>query len=86
MVKTYEDTLFTHLTNVYASKRIAAVLPRLPTATYRHRLPMIKNNLTHSENIRQAQNLIDDIVNENVQKEDLLYDYIRWQHNWTRNS
>ena len=85
MVKTYEDTLITHLTNVYSSKRIGAVLPRLPTAIFRTRLPSITNNSNHGENIRQAQNLIDDIVNKNVQKEDVLYDYIRWQHNWTQN-
>jgi ferritin-like metal-binding protein YciE len=87
MVKTYEDTLISHLTNVYSSKRIGAVLPRLPTATYRHRLPITKNNnQNHRNNIQQAQNLIDNILNNNSKKEEMLYDYIRWQQQWTKNS
>lgn len=44
MIKTYEDTLISHLTNVYSSKRIGAVLPRLPTAAYRQRLPINKKH------------------------------------------
>ncbi len=86
MVKTYEDTLISHLTNVYASKRIGAVLPRLPTATFRHRLPLIKNNPNHSDNIQQAQNLIDNILNNPSEKVDMLCDYVRWQKQWTKTS
>jgi len=86
MLKTYEDTLLSHLTSVYSSKRITAVLPRLPTAAFRHRLPMIKNNQNHFHNIEQAQDIIDNILNNNSQKEDILCDYVRWQQNWTKNS
>ncbi len=86
MMKTYQDTLITHLTNVYSSKRIGAVLPRLPTATFRHRLPMIKNNQDHLNNIQQAQTLIDDILNNTSRKEEMLGDYVRWQQQWTKNS
>jgi len=87
MVKTYEDTLISHLTNVYSSKRIGAVLPRLPTATFRNRLPIIKtNNQNHRKNIQQAQNLIDNILKNNSRKEEMLYDYVRWQQQWTKNS
>jgi len=86
-MKTYEDTLVSHLANVYSSKRIIAVLPRLSTATFRHRLPMIKNNnQNHLNNIQQAQNLIDNIFNNNSPKEETLYDYVRWQQQWTKNS
>jgi hypothetical protein len=86
MVKTYEDTLASHLTNVYSSKRIGAVLPRLPTATFRHRLPKIKNNQNHLDNIKKAQDLIDNILNNHSRKEKILGDYVRWQMQWTKNS
>lgn len=86
MIKTYEDTLINHLTNVYSSKRIGAVLPRLPTATFRERLPSIKNNEVHRDNIKQAQHLIDNILNNQLQKDDMLCDYVRWQQNWSKYS
>jgi hypothetical protein len=86
MVKTYEDTLITHLTNVYASKRIAHILPRLRTATFRHRLPPINNNnQTHVDSIHKAQLLIDNILNNNSQKDTILCDYVKWQHQWAQN-
>ncbi|CAF2410063.1 unnamed protein product [Rotaria sp. Silwood2] len=86
MIKTYEDTLVSHLTNVYSSKRIGTILPRLHTATFRHRLPIIKNsNQNHVDNIHRAQNLIDNIFNSDSQKEEILCDYVRWQQQWTKN-
>ncbi|CAF1045485.1 unnamed protein product [Rotaria sordida] len=86
MLKTYEDTLVSHLTNVYSSKRIGNVLPRLHTAAFRHRLPIINNcNRNHTDNIHQAQNLIDNILNNNSQKDEILCDYVRWQQQWTKN-
>jgi hypothetical protein len=85
-MKTYEDTLISHLTNVYSSKRIGAVLPRLSSAAFRHRLPMIRKNPNHFKNIEHAQNIIDNILNKNSQKEEILSDYVRWQQNWTKNS
>ncbi|CAF0987527.1 unnamed protein product [Rotaria sp. Silwood1] len=86
MIKSYEDTLVSHLTNVYSSKRIGTILPRLHTATFRHRLPMInKCDQNHVDNIHQAQNLIDNIINNDFPKEDILCDYVRWQQQWTKN-
>lgn len=86
MVKTYEDTLISHLTDVYSSKRIGAVLPRLPTATFRHRLPIIQNTTkqNHLNNIQEAQNLLDNIINNNSQKEEMLCQYVKWQQQWTK--
>jgi hypothetical protein len=71
MLQTYEDTLISHLTTMYASKRIAAVLPRqrLPTI-HKHRL----------DSIQQAQSLIDRIIDHTIDKDDVLCDYIKWQH------
>ncbi|CAF0861465.1 unnamed protein product [Adineta steineri] len=88
MMKTYEDTLITHLTDVYSSKRIGNVLPRLQTAAYRHRLSPVNNknnNQTHVDNIHQAQNLIDHILHNNRSKDKILCDYVKWQHRWTQN-
>ena len=86
MMKTYEDTLLSHLTSVYSSKRVAAVLPRLSSAAFRHRLPTIRKNPNHFKNIEQAQDIIDNILNKTSQKEEVLSDYVRWQQNWTKNS
>jgi hypothetical protein len=88
MVKTYEDTLVSHLTNIYSSKRIGAVLPRLNTAAFRDRLPIItnnNNNQKHVDNIHQAQTLIDNILNNNSSKNEMLCDYVKWQQKWTKN-
>lgn len=86
MIKTYEDTLITHITDVYSSKRIAKVLPRLDTPAFRHRLPIINNNSQKRlDNIHQAQILIDNILNSNRQKDRILGDYVKWQHQWTTN-
>jgi len=84
MVKTYEDTLVSHITNVYSSKRIGKVLPRLPTATYRERLPKLKPCHSHLDHIHQAQDLIDNILNQSSEKDELLWDYVRWQQTWTQ--
>ncbi|UJR07852.1 hypothetical protein I4U23_012135 [Adineta vaga] len=84
MVKTYEDTLITHLTDVYSSKRIANILPRLSTASFRHRLPK-NNNQTHEYTIHNAQVLIDNILNKNCAKDKILCDYVKWQHQWAQN-
>jgi hypothetical protein len=85
MIKTYEDTLISHLTNVYSSKRIGAVLPRLDTAKFRNRLPAINNNSQKNvDNIHQAQNLIDNILNNNSPKNEMLCDYVKWQQKWTK--
>ncbi len=86
MIKTYEDTLISHLTNVYSSKRIGAVLPRLHTAVFRQRLPVINNTRqTNLDHIHQAQLIIDNILNNNCHKDEILYDYVRWQRQWTKN-
>ena len=86
MIKTYEDTLISHLTNIYSSKHIGAILPRLRTAAFRHRLPTIHNyRQNHLNNIHRAQNLIDNILNHNSQKDEILCDYVRWQQDWTKN-
>ncbi|CAF2110014.1 unnamed protein product [Rotaria magnacalcarata] len=85
MVKTYEDTLISHLTNIYASKHIGAALPRLQTATFRHRLPIINSsNRTHVTNINRAQHIIDNIINNDSQKDEMLCDYVKWQQKWTK--
>ena len=87
MIKTYEDTLISHLTNVYSSKRIGAVLPRLNTAAFRDRLPVINKNNSqkHLDYIHQAQTLIDNILNNNSPKNEMLCDYVKWQQKWTGN-
>ena len=85
MIKTYEDTVISHLTNVYPSKRIGGILPRLHTATFRHRLPTITNR-NHLDNIHQAQNLIDNILSNTSKRDEILGDYIKWQQQLTKNS
>ena len=84
MVKAYEDTLISHLTNVYASKHIGAALPRLQTATFRHKLPTINSsNRNHVANINRAQHIIDNIINNDFKKDEMLCDYVKWQQQWT---
>lgn len=86
MVKSYEDTLITHLSDAYASKRITHVLPRLSTAAFRHRLPPIgQQQPTPVDSIHRAQVLIDSIVNKSCQKDTILRDYVKWQRQWTQN-
>ncbi|CAF1537958.1 unnamed protein product [Adineta ricciae] len=84
MIKTYEDTLITHLANVYPSKRVANILPRLSTATFRRRLPKL-NSQTNTDTIQNAQILMDNILNKNCEKDRILCDYVKWQHQWAEN-
>lgn len=85
MIKTYEDTLISHLANAYPIEGMSTILPRLQTAAYRHR-PSMKNtgNKSHLENIHRAQILIDSILKNDYQKDDMLGDYARWQKEWTK--
>jgi hypothetical protein len=86
MMKTYEDTLISHLTDVYSSKRIANVLPRLNTPAFRQRLPVLNDySQNRLDSIHQAQILIDNILSNNRQKDKILGDYVKWQHQWTTN-
>ena len=77
MLQTYEDTLITHLTDIYASKRIGAVLPRgrSPVA-HEHRL----------DYIRQAQLLIDSVNSKTYDKDELLCHYVQWQQKLEKKS
>lgn len=86
MVKSYEDKLISHLGNIYSSKPIKAALPRLPTALFRHRLPKINtSNRNNVANIHRAQSILDNIINKDFQKDEILCDYVRWQDQWTKN-
>jgi hypothetical protein len=70
MLKTYEDTLVTHLSTMYASQRITTVLPRSRTKlNTRYPIPAIA----------KAQGLIDDIAERGAEKDQILFNYVHWQ-------
>ena len=80
MLRTYEDTLVSHLADVYSSKRIGAVLPRLHPVTRADRRSTIHNgDRSHLDDIHRAQHLIDDIVHHTSDKNRLLGEYVQWQ-------
>ena len=77
MLQTYEDTLVTHLTDIYASNRIGAVLPRgRSPAKHEDRL----------DYIRQAQHMIDTANSETFDKDELLCHYVKWQQKLEKKS
>ena len=74
MLQTYEDTLLTHLKELYSSERILAVLPR-------DRKSISKDHPNRLQSIRQAQQLVDQFNRNSSDRDRLLSNYVRWQTN-----
>ena len=72
MLQTYEDTLLNHLTHLYSSERIAAVLPRERKSIHHQ---------DRLESISEAQILLDQMNKINSDRDQLLCRYVHWQKN-----
>ena len=80
MLRTYEDTLVSHLGDVYSSQRISAVLPRLRPITLADRRSTLHDgDRSNLDDIHRAQDLIDDIGHYTSDRNRLLCDYVQWQ-------